>query len=110
MSPLEEFVRPLPYKAAVPPVGNGWATRHPEKAVAPCLAALATAPPTTRHHEITGPEAIDVARLAAIAEQEQRTPVEYVPITPDEYAAELRIAGEDPWVDLRLLDHVRLHP
>jgi NAD(P)H dehydrogenase (quinone) len=65
--------------------------------VARCLAALATAPPPTRHHEITGPEAIDVARLAAIAEQEQRTPVEYVPITPDDYAAELRIAGEDPW-------------
>jgi NAD(P)H dehydrogenase (quinone) len=65
--------------------------------VARCLAALATAPPTARHHEITGPEAIDVARFAAIAEQELRTPVEYVPITPHDYATDLAAAGEDPW-------------
>jgi NAD(P)H dehydrogenase (quinone) len=65
--------------------------------VARCLAALATAPPTARHHEITGPEAIDVARFAAIAEQELRTPAEYVAITPREYAAELAATGEDPW-------------
>ena len=79
------------------PAADGRASFVSREDVARCLAALATAPPTARHHAITGPEAIDVARFAAIAEQVLRTPVEYVPITPAEYAAELAVAGEDPW-------------
>ena len=62
-----------------------------------CLAALALASPTDRRHDITGPDSLDVASIAAIAEQAWRTPIEYVEITPAEFCAELASTGEDPW-------------
>jgi NAD(P)H dehydrogenase (quinone) len=79
------------------PAADGRASFVSRGDVARCLAALATAPPTARYHEITGPEAIDVARFADIAEHELRKPLEYVPICRDEYVADLAAAGEDPW-------------
>lgn len=65
--------------------------------VARCLAALAVAPPSGRHHDITGPQSLDLAKIAALATREWGTPLEYVRITPSEHCAEMAIAGEDPW-------------
>jgi len=65
--------------------------------VARSLAALATAPPASRPQEITGPEALDLAALAALAQKEWATPVGYMPITPAELVADLAAGGEDPW-------------
>lgn len=65
--------------------------------VARCLAALAVAPPSGRHHDITGPQSLDLAKIAALATREWGTLLEYVAITPFEHRAEMAIAGEDPW-------------
>jgi NAD(P)H dehydrogenase (quinone) len=65
--------------------------------VARCLAALAVAPPSGRHHDITGPQSLDLAKIAALATREWGTLLEYVRITPSEHCAEMAIAGEDPW-------------
>ena len=65
--------------------------------VARCLAALAVAPASGRHHDITGPESLDLATLAAAAAREWGTLLEYVGITPAEHCAEMAAAGEDPW-------------
>jgi len=59
--------------------------------------ALAAAPASGRHHDITGPESLDLAEIAALATREWRTPLEYARITPSEHCAEMAIAGEDPW-------------
>ncbi len=45
--------------------------------VARCLAALAVAPPSGRHHDITGPESLDLATIAASATRQWGTPLEY---------------------------------
>ena len=65
--------------------------------VARSLAALATAPPAGRAQEITGPGSLDMAALAAVAQQEWATPVTYTAITPSELVADLAADGEDPW-------------
>jgi NAD(P)H dehydrogenase (quinone) len=65
--------------------------------VARALAALATAPPAGHPQEITGPESLDMAALAAVAQQEWATPVTYTAITPAELVADLAADGEDPW-------------
>jgi NAD(P)H dehydrogenase (quinone) len=65
--------------------------------VARSLAALATARPAGRAQEITGPGSLDMAALAALAQQEWATPVGYTAITPAELVADLAADGEDPW-------------
>jgi NAD(P)H dehydrogenase (quinone) len=65
--------------------------------VARALAALAAAGPAARPQEITGPEALDMAALAALAQQEWGTPVAYTAITGGELVTDLAAAGEDPW-------------
>lgn len=65
--------------------------------VARCLAALAVAPASGRHHDITGPESLDLATIAALAAREWGTPLEYVGITPSEHCVEMAITGEDHW-------------
>jgi NAD(P)H dehydrogenase (quinone) len=62
-----------------------------------CLAALAVSAPTGRHHDITGPAALDVAELAALSSHVWRTPVRYLELTPAQYHYEMAQAGEDPW-------------
>ena len=64
--------------------------------VARCLAALAVRP-AGGHHDITGPGSLDMAALAALAQQEWATPVTYTAITPAELVADLAADGEDPW-------------
>jgi NAD(P)H dehydrogenase (quinone) len=62
-----------------------------------CLAALALGAPTGRHHDVTGPASLDGADAAAIAGAAWGSAVEYVAVTPDEYAAETAAAGEEAW-------------
>jgi NAD(P)H dehydrogenase (quinone) len=62
-----------------------------------CLAALAVAAPTGRHHDITGPESLDLATIASLCEREWGMPVEYADLTPAEHRREMARAGEDPW-------------
>jgi len=62
-----------------------------------CLAALAVGAPTGRHHDITGPEALDLTTIAALAGQLWETPVEYVGLTPVGYRVELARTGLEPW-------------
>jgi NAD(P)H dehydrogenase (quinone) len=64
--------------------------------VARCLAALAVRP-AGGHHDITGPESLDLAAASALAAREWGTALEYVSVTPAEHCAEMAIAGEDPW-------------
>jgi NAD(P)H dehydrogenase (quinone) len=62
-----------------------------------CLAALAVAAPTGRHHNLTGPDSLDVATIAALAEQAWNVPVRYVDVTPTEYCVETARTGLEPW-------------
>jgi NAD(P)H dehydrogenase (quinone) len=65
--------------------------------VGPCLAALAVAAPTGQHHDLTGPESLDLATIAMLAEREWGTPIRYVDLTPAEHCVEMAHAGEAPW-------------
>lgn len=62
-----------------------------------CLAALALAAPTGRHHDLTGPEALDLAAIAALAGQRWGLPLKYVDLTPADYQVEMARTGLDPW-------------
>lgn len=62
-----------------------------------CLAALATAAPTGRHHDITGPGSLDLPTIAALAQHALGVPVEYVGLAPAEYCIEVAREGESPW-------------
>jgi NAD(P)H dehydrogenase (quinone) len=62
-----------------------------------CLAALAVAPPTSRHHNVTGPDSLDLDTVAMVTEREWQTPIQYADISPAAFIAELATAGEDPW-------------
>jgi NAD(P)H dehydrogenase (quinone) len=64
--------------------------------VARSLAALAVAEPAG-HHDITGPEALDLGAVAALAEESWGRPVRYGALTPAQYRVELARADEDPW-------------
>ena len=65
--------------------------------VAHSLAALASAPPTGTQHEITGPAALDLPSLTALAARIWDTPIEYVPLIPEEHRIDMARAGEEPW-------------
>lgn len=62
-----------------------------------CLAALAVAGPTGRHHDVTGPAALDLNVIAAEAAAHWRTPIRYVEVSPAEHCVEMARAGEHPW-------------
>ncbi|MFF3736314.1 NAD(P)H-binding protein [Streptomyces sp. NPDC002566] len=65
--------------------------------VARALAALAVGEPTGRHHDITGPESADLARIASVTAEAWKTPVTYVDIPNDMYCAETAETGLEPW-------------
>jgi NAD(P)H dehydrogenase (quinone) len=79
------------------PAGDGRISLVSRVDVARCLAALAVAAPTGRFHEITGPESLDLAGVAALTEHEWETPVRYVDLAPSEHLAEMARAGQTPW-------------
>lgn len=62
-----------------------------------CLAALAVGAPTGRHHDVTGPESLDLAAIAALAEREWQTPLRYVDVTAVEHRIEMARGGLEPW-------------
>jgi NAD(P)H dehydrogenase (quinone) len=79
------------------PAADGRISLVSRSDVARSLAALATAPATEAHHNITGPHALDLAQLSALAEQEWKTPIEYIDLPPSEYRAEIARQGEEAW-------------
>ncbi|MFD6434155.1 NAD(P)H-binding protein [Streptomyces venezuelae] len=79
------------------PAADGRVSLVARDDVARALAALAVGEPTGRHHDITGPESVDLAGIAAITAEAWETPVAYVDIPPDTYCAETAATGLDPW-------------
>jgi len=79
------------------PAADGRISLVSRSDVARCLAALAVAPVSGRHHDITGSQSLDLAAIAAAGTREWGAPLEYVDITPGEHWAEMAAAGEDPW-------------
>ncbi|MFH8609114.1 NAD(P)H-binding protein [Streptomyces sp. NPDC018029] len=79
------------------PAADGRVSLVARDDVARALAALAVGEPTGRHHDITGPESVDLAGIASITTEAWETPVSYVDIPSDTYCAETAAAGLDPW-------------
>ena len=79
------------------PAANGRISLVSRGDVGRCLAALAVAAPTGRHHDLTGPESLDLATIAALTVHEWETPIRYVDLTPTEHCIEMARAGLDPW-------------
>lgn len=73
------------------PAGGGRVSLIGREDVADCLAALALAGPTNRHHDLTGPEALDVASVVEAGGWA------YNEISEAEFAAALTLRGEEPW-------------
>ena len=79
------------------PAADGRISLVSQTDVGRCLAALAVAAPTGRHHDLTGPDSLDLAAIAALAEETWKVPIEYVDLPPAEYCIETARAGESPW-------------
>ena len=79
------------------PAGDGRVSLISRGDVARCLAALALAPASGRHHDLTGPQALDLDAIAAAGTRAWEIPLEYVNITPGEHCIQMAAAAEDPW-------------
>jgi len=79
------------------PAADGRISLVSRSDVARCLAALALAPASGRHHDITGSQSLDLEAIAAAGTREWGTPLKYVNIAPGEHCVEMAAAGEDPW-------------
>ncbi|WP_328980502.1 NAD(P)H-binding protein [Streptomyces canus] len=79
------------------PAADGRVSLVARDDVARALAALAVGEPTGRHHDITGPESVDLGGIASITAEAWDTPVAYVDIPADTYCAETAATGLDPW-------------
>ncbi|SNS74805.1 NAD(P)H dehydrogenase (quinone) [Asanoa hainanensis] len=73
------------------PAGDARVSLVARSDVARCLAALALRGPTNRHHDVTGPESLPVAKIAEAAGYS------YADTTSAEFAATLTRLGEEPW-------------
>jgi len=62
-----------------------------------CLAALALLPPSGRHHDLTGPEALTFEGLAGVLTGIAGIPVSYTDVPARVLVEELARSGEDPW-------------
>jgi NAD(P)H dehydrogenase (quinone) len=83
---FEEFFHSLVRQTAARlPMGDGRITLIPRAAVAESLAALALAPPTGTHRDLTGPQALSLKDFDG------------TDVTPAEFIAELARSGEEPW-------------
>jgi NAD(P)H dehydrogenase (quinone) len=95
---LLEFVTPARANGQIRlPAADGRLSLVSRTDVGRCLAALVKAAPTGRHHDITGPESLDLHTIARLAQRAWDRPVEYVEITPSEHHIEMARAGEDSW-------------
>ncbi|RSN64474.1 NAD(P)-dependent oxidoreductase [Streptomyces sp. WAC 04229] len=79
------------------PAADGRVSLVARDDVARALAVLAVGEPTGRHHDITGPESVDLAGIAAITAEAWGTPVAYLDISADMYITEAAATGLDPW-------------
>jgi NAD(P)H dehydrogenase (quinone) len=79
------------------PAGDGRISLVSRTDVGRCLAALALAPSTGQYHDLTGPEALDLAAIAALTGDEFGRHVRYTKMTPREHCKEMAEAGEEPW-------------
>ncbi len=79
------------------PAADGCISLVSRTDVGRCLAALATAAPTGRHHDLTGPESLDLPAIAALGQDAWGVPIEYVDLAPAEYCIEVAQEGESPW-------------
>lgn len=92
------FLRPARVTGEVRlPAADGRISLVSRDDVGYCLAALATTPATGRHHDLTGPESLDVDAIAAITAQEWETPISYTDVSAAQFGSELASAGEEPW-------------
>ena len=79
------------------PAADGRISLVSRSDVARCLAALAVAPASGGHHDITGSQSLDLDAIAAAGTHQWGTPLTYVNITPGEHCVDMAAAGEDPW-------------
>ena len=79
------------------PAGDGRISLVSRTDVGRCLAALALAPPTGQYHDLTGPEGLDLAAIAALTGEEFGRHVRYTEVTPRDHCKEMAEAGEEPW-------------
>jgi NAD(P)H dehydrogenase (quinone) len=79
------------------PAGDGRISLVSRTDVGRCLAALAVGPPTGRYHDLTGPEALDLAAIATLTGDEFGMHVRYTQVTPAEHYRDMAEAGEEPW-------------
>jgi NAD(P)H dehydrogenase (quinone) len=79
------------------PAGAGRMSLVSRTDVGRAMAALVVAGPTGRHHDLTGPDSLDLATIATLMTEECRVPVRHVDITPAEHLAEMAAQGEDAW-------------
>lgn len=68
------------------PAGDGRVSLVSRADISSCLAALAVIGPTGRHHDITGPESLDMPTPATRCSHAWRTPITYVDIAPADTA------------------------
>ena len=91
-----EFFLSLMRQAAVDgtvglPAAGGRVSLVSRVDVADCLAALALAGPTGRHHDLTGSDCLDMVTIAKLAG------LEHEEVAPAQFAAALLQGGEDDW-------------
>ena len=94
---FRQFLRPARTTGEVTlPTENGRIGLVSKSDVAGCLAALASSGPTARYHEVTGPEALDTAAIAALAAEAWGRSVNHRPLSSAAYLAQLAVR-EEPW-------------
>ena len=81
------------------PTGDGRASYLSRDELAEATAAAAVAPqPTQEVYELTGPEAVDSATLAAIVSRVTGKPIRYEPVAEADYAKALEGFGLPGWL------------
>lgn len=79
------------------PAGAGRISLVSRDDVGLAMAALARSGPSGRHHDLTGPQSLDLDAIAAVVAEEYGRPVRYVDLSPAAYLAETAAGGEDAW-------------
>ncbi|MDR7380624.1 NmrA family NAD(P)-binding protein [Promicromonospora iranensis] len=95
---FEAFLRPALRSGELRvPAGGGRVALVSRADVGRCLAALALVPPSGRHHDLTGPEALAAEGLAGVLTGIAGIPVSYTDVPARVQVEELAGSGEDPW-------------
>jgi NAD(P)H dehydrogenase (quinone) len=92
------FLRPALFSGELRvPAGSGRVALVSRADVGRCLAALALLPPSGRHHDLTGPEALTFEGLAGVLTGIAGIPVSYTDVPAGVLVETLAGSGEDPW-------------